>query len=369
MRVERMLAAAERFATPLAAVDVSAMEANLTAMQARAAALGWSLRPHAKTHKSAAVARRQVAHGARGLTAATLHEAEVVAAAGLDDLLLAHPPVGRAKRERLAALTPKLRRFAVSVDSLDAVRGLPAEVEVLWEIDSGQHRLGTPPGDASVAGVLQLIDVIGVERFRGLLTFPGHAYAAQGDGALDEVAAAEKEALLGTSDLLVARGVPVRELSLGSTPTMARHAAGGEHTGVEARPGVYVYGDAQQMALGTMTAEACALAVIATVVSTPDRRRAVIDAGSKALAADVSVAGLRGFGSVVGREDLLLERMSEEHGVLTATTPTGLSIGDRVAVIPAHCCTTINLHPAVLMVEEASAWWDPVAARGWQPAA
>lgn len=376
-----MLAAAAPFATPLAVVEVAVMEANLAAMQARVSALGWSLRPHAKTHKSAAVARRQIAHGARGLTAATLSEAETFAAAGVDDVLLAHPPVGAAKLKRLGDLAARLRHLAVSVDSIAAARGLPPGVDVLWEIDSGHHRLGTPPGEASVAGVVGLAEAIGVERFRGLLTFPGHAYAAGDDASLEAVAQGEREALLRTAELLRAEGVPVRELSLGSTPTMARHARGeagcpgvaasalrsAAGTLVEARPGVYVYGDAQQIALGTMTPGACALAVVATVVSTPERRRAVIDAGSKALAADVSVARLRGFGAVAGRADLVLERMSEEHGVLTSAEPTGLGVGDRVAVIPAHCCTTVNLHPAVLMVEEAGSWWDPVAARGWQP--
>ncbi len=392
MRAERLLAAAAEFVTPLAVVDVSAMEANLAAMQARVAALGWSLRPHAKTHKSAAVARRQIEHGARGLTAATLREAEAFAAAGVDDILLAHPPVGAAKLGRVGELAAKLRRLAVSVDSIEAVRGLASGVEVLWEVDSGHHRLGTPPGEVSVAAVTRLVDTIGADRFRGLLTFPGHAYAAGDDAALDAAAEAEEEALAATAELLGAQGIPVRELSLGSTPTMARHAgrgggsrrpashsapAGGHEpsslhfppgTGVEARPGVYVYGDAQQIALGTMTRQECALAVIATVVSAPDRRRAVVDAGSKALAADVSVARLRGYGSLIDRDHLVLERMSEEHGVLTSQEPTGLQVGDRVAIVPAHCCTTVNLHPAVLMVEETGSWWDAVVARGWQPA-
>jgi D-serine deaminase-like pyridoxal phosphate-dependent protein len=391
VRVELMLAATAPFVTPLAAVDVATMEANLAAMQARAGTLGWSLRPHAKTHKSAAVALRQMAHGARGLSAATLREAEAFAAAGVGDILLAHPPVGEVKLQRIGELAARSHRLAVSVDSIDAVRGLPSEVEVLWEVDSGHHRLGTPPAHPTVAGVVQLVDRIGVERFRGLLTFPGHAYAAADDSALDEVAGSEKRALVGTAQLLEAEGIRVRELSLGSTPTMARHGRHGdgrdagsrrvqgypaeagmprsaERTLVEARPGVYVYGDAQQIALGTMAPEECALVVIATVVSTPDPHRAVIDAGSKALSADVSVGRLRGFGAVVAHAHLVLERMSEEHGVLTAAGPTGLRIGERVAVIPAHCCTTVNLHPAVLMVEETGSRWDPLAARGWDPA-
>jgi len=98
--------------------------------------------------------------------------------------------------------------------------------------------------------------------------------------------------------------------------------------------------------------------VVATVVSTPAADRAVIDAGSKALAADSRLSLLRGYGIVPGCEDLVLERMSEEHGMLVATAGrTRLRIGDRLVVVPAHCCTTVNLHPAVLMVELGRAWW------------
>jgi D-serine deaminase-like pyridoxal phosphate-dependent protein len=366
MDVERVLAAARGIETPVAAVDAASMERNLAAMQARADSLGLRLRPHAKTHKSAHVARRQLAHGARGLTAATLTEAEVFADAGVDDLLVAFPPVGELRLRRLSALAERVGRLAVSVDSVAAVAGLPARVEVLWEVDSGHHRLGTAPGAATVAGVRELVEAIGVERFRGLLTFPGHAYAVAGAAELAGVAAAEHRAMIETAAELRSAGIAVRELSVGSTPTARCTEAGP----TEMRPGSYVYGDAQQVALGAMTAGECALGVVAMVISTPAADRAVIDAGSKALAADARLSLLRGYGIVAGREDLVLERMSEEHGMVVAPGGrTGLRIGDRLLVIPAHCCTTVNLHPAVLMVEPERARWDLVAARGWQGAA
>jgi D-serine deaminase-like pyridoxal phosphate-dependent protein len=339
------------------------MESNLAAMQARANARGLALRPHAKTHKSAFVARRQLEHGATGLTAATLTEAEVFAAAGAGDLLIAFPPVGEMKLRRLAALAERVGRLAVSTDSVEVAAALPEQVEVLWEVDSGHHRVGTAPGEATVAGVTALVAAIGMERFRGLLTFPGHAYAVADRAELARVAQAEQQVMLETAAQLRAAGIAVRELSVGSTPTASWTQAGP----TEMRPGSYVYGDAQQVVLGAMTVEECALGVVATVVSTPASDRAVIDAGSKALAADARLSLLRGYGIAAGHQDLVLERMSEEHGMLVATGGrTGLRIGDRLLVIPAHCCTTVNLHPAVLMVEAGRAWWDPVAARGWQ---
>ncbi|MGP8159832.1 MAG: alanine racemase [Candidatus Dormibacteria bacterium] len=363
MDAARLLAAAEAFETPVAAVDVAAMESNLAAMQARATDLGLRLRPHAKTHKSAHVARRQMEHGATGLTAATLTEAEVFAGAGAGDLLIAFPPVGELRLRRLAALAERVGPLAVSVDSVEAATGLPERVEVLWEVDSGHHRLGTPAGRATVTAVTELLAAIGEERFRGLLTFPGHAYAVSDRTELAGVAAAEHRAVMETAAELRAAGIAVRELSVGSTPTVPLTEAGP----TEMRPGSYVYGDAQQVALGAMTVEECALGVVATVVATPAADRAVIDAGSKALAADSRLSLLRGYGMVAGRDDLVLERMSEEHGMLVASGGrTRLRIGDRLLVIPAHCCTTVNLHPAVLMVQAGTAWWDPVAARGWQ---
>jgi D-serine deaminase-like pyridoxal phosphate-dependent protein len=359
------LAAAADFETPLAVVDVAAMEANLAAMQSRAAGLGLRLRPHAKTHKSAFVARRQLEYGATGLTAATLREAEVFASAGALDILLAHPPVGAAKLRRLASLSERVARLAVSLDGVEVATGLPDRVDVLWEVDSGHHRMGTAPGEATVRGVVALVDAVGRKRFRGLLTFPGHAYAVADRAELSRVAKAEHRVMMETAAQLRSAGISVRELSVGSTPTAAWTEAGP----TEMRPGSYVYGDAQQVVLGAMTLEACALGVVATVVSTPAPDRAVIDAGSKALAADSRLSLLRGYGIVVGREDLVLERMSEEHGMLVAPGGrTWLRTGDRLLVIPAHCCTTVNLHPAVLMVEAGRAWWDWVAARGWQAA-
>jgi len=133
-------------------------------------------------------------------------------------------------------------------------------------------------------------------------------------------------------------------------------------------PGAYVYGDANQVTLGSRSLDECAFGVVATVVSTPTRDRAVIDAGTKALSVDAPVPGLIGFGLVIDHPHVILERMSEEHGVLVSEMDTGLRIGDRVIVIPVHCCTTVNLHEQVLMVSAAgTATWDETGARGWQP--
>src|SRR5437762_12110190 len=132
MDVERILAATEDIITPVAVVEEGIVERNLARMAKLAADHNVRLRPHAKTHKSAYMAKRQIAHGALGLTCATFTEAEVFAGAGVDDLLIAHPPVGRPKLDRLAALAKRVKRLAVSLDDVGIAQSLPINVEVLW---------------------------------------------------------------------------------------------------------------------------------------------------------------------------------------------------------------------------------------------
>src|SRR5437764_5768242 len=169
MDVERILAATEDIITPVAVVDEEVVERNLARMAKPAADHNVKLRPHAKTHKSAYMAQRQMAHGAVGLNCATFTEAEVFADAGVDDLLIGHPPVGRPKLERLAALAKRVKRLAVSLDDVGIAKSLPVGVEVLWEVDPGQHRIGTPSGKPTVKAVKELIRAIGAKRVRGLI--------------------------------------------------------------------------------------------------------------------------------------------------------------------------------------------------------
>ena len=365
MDLERALAASEGLETPVAVRDDEAMERNLARMAAVADRAGVRLRPHAKTHKSPAVARRQLERGASGITVATLQEAEVFAASGVRDILVAHPPAGRPKLARLAHLAARVDRLAVSLDDVGLATEVPEAVEVLWEVDTGLHRVGTPAGEPAALAVQRLVEALGPRRFRGLLTHGGHAYRAAGEAELRAAAGEESLGLADTARRLREAGVEVREVSVGSTPT-AGFAP--EFEGVtEIRPGTYVYGDANQVTLGTQALEDCALAVVATVVSAPAPDRCVLDCGSKSISADRIVPSLEGYGIVLGRPDLSVARLSEEHAVVTAAGPTGLAVGDRVAVIPTHACTTVNLHPYLLAYGPGGrVSWEAVAARGWR---
>jgi D-serine deaminase-like pyridoxal phosphate-dependent protein len=332
--------------TPALLIDLDVLEANLAEMASVAARAGVALRPHTKTHKSPEIARMQVAAGAAGITCAKLGEAEVMADAGLDDLLIAFPLVGEDKLRRLRGLLERAR-VLVSLDSVEAAEGLGRvglargrDVEVLVEVDTGLHRLGRPPGLPTVELAGRVARVPGVE-LAGLLTHAGHAYRAATPAELRRVAEREVLDLVETAELCRRAGVEVRQISVGSTPT-AR--AGAFVDGVtEIRPGTYALNDATMVRLGHATEATVAVGVLATVVARPTAERFVLDAGSKCLTTD-HMGSVPGWMLVAGRPELRMDFLSEEHGV-GHRDPAGADprIGDRLRLLPSHACTCVNL--------------------------
>jgi len=356
--------------TPYLVVDVDVLEANLAAAAAHARALGVALRPHAKTHKSPDIARRQLAHGAVGLTVATVGEAEVFAAHGATDLFIAYPVWAEGPRADRLRTVARAVRLRVGADSVESVRMLAAAVHaghpgaaplaIAVEVDSGHHRSGLPPERAAEVAAAALDAGLAVD---GVFTFPGHAYGV-GAGGIDVRAAAaadEGRALAVARDALTAAGIPCPVVSGGSTPSAA--AARGDVL-TELRPGVSALGDAQQWELGTIGAESIALTARATVVS----RRAgvvVVDAGSKVLGAD-RPAWVSGFGRVVDEPEARITALSEHHATIAWPTNAPLPrLGARLRLAPNHVCSAVNLADE-LVVERAGAehavW--PVSARG-----
>jgi D-serine deaminase-like pyridoxal phosphate-dependent protein len=289
----------------------------------------------------------QVEAGAAGITVAKLGEAEVMADAGLEDLLIAFPLVGERKLTRLREL---LERAAVRV-SLDAVevaegvgrvgKDLGRDVPVLVEVDTGLHRMGRAAGEPSARLALDIASVPGVEVV-GLLTHAGHAYRASDTDELRTIATREVLDLIDTAERCEREGLPIREISVGSTPTALIGAAVPGVT--EIRPGTYVFNDVQQLRLGTATEETCAARVLATVVARPTAERFLIDGGTKSFSSDGGDGPpFPGRGVVAGRPDLVLDFMSEEHGVGHLVGDAELRIGDRLEVIPLHVCSAVNL--------------------------
>ena len=352
--------------TPSVVVDLDVLERNVSRMAESARKSGVRLRPHAKTHKIPEVGRLQLAAGASGLSLAKTGEAEVFVAAGFEDVFLAYPIVGAEKGKRLLALADRAR-LAVGVDSVEGASSLAGvfraagrRLDVLLKVDCGFHRVGVTPAEA-LAAARRLVEVPGLS-LRGVFTHAGHGYHADTPAGVAEVARQEGEILVAVAVELRGAGLPIEEVSVGSTPT-ARRAMG--VAGVtECRPGNYVYHDGSQVALGTCGIEDCALTVLATVVSVPAADRAVLDCGSKTLYTDSLRPRAGGHGSILGRESRL-DRLSEEHGVVAVVAGETFRVGEKVRVLPNHACVVSNLHDRVVLArgERIEGEWS-VAARG-----
>ncbi|WP_263807995.1 alanine racemase [Salinibacter sp.] len=369
--------------TPALLIEQSRLQANLTAMQARADANDVALRPHTKTHKSVALANEQRNRGAEGLTVATVHEAETFVAAGFDDVRVAYPVTGRNKHERLQALRAD-SKISFTVDTVagaDQASAVYAEadipVDVLIEVDVGHGRCGVHWADDAAAVTLarRIASLPGL-TLAGILTHAGQAYSGPSNGeteadALRRASRQERDRMLSVASALAeADGVNVTpdnfEISVGSTPSMAAftNATRDGFRVTEIRPGNYVMHDAMQVALGAATLGDCALTVRTTVVSTQQKpdgtAHAFVDAGKKVFTTDTGY-GTEGHGVALAdaaqmrpHPNLHVDHLSEEHGWLTMTGDADLTVGDRLRIVPNHACVTVATQDTLHVVDGPS---------------
>ncbi|MDP9368438.1 MAG: alanine racemase [Chloroflexota bacterium] len=369
-RAETILSPDEVLDTPCLIVDEEIMRRNIAEMAAFASSVGVAMRPHIKTHKTPQIARLQLAAGAVGATCAKIGEAEVmVGQGGVEDVLLAYPTVGEPKIRRLLALMERAR-VVVALDSREAAealsRAMAAEdrvLDVYVEVNTGQDRAGARAGEEATALALDLARLPGL-RVVGVMTHEGQANAASPE-QIEATALAAGRALVETAEAVRAEGADVSAVSVGSTPAATYTPTVPGVT--EMRPGTYVFNDNTAFRYGRLGPNDCALRILATVVSRPAPDRAVIDAGSKTLAMDRSLAH-PGHGYIVGHPQAEIARISEEHGVVLL--PEGedrkaFRVGDRVEIIPNHVCPTVNLQDQLFLVRDGhlADVWD-VAARG-----
>jgi D-serine deaminase-like pyridoxal phosphate-dependent protein len=358
----------ELLETPVPVVDLDRLDRNLDRVSSYAGNHQLSVRPHIKTHKSPRIATEQLRRGAIGLTCATPLEAEVMADV-CADILLAYPPVGKAKLDRLMSL-PERVTLTVSLDSQESAEQLARaagergrSVGVYVELDLGLHRVGVSPAEE----MLQLVRFVSDAPplvYRGIAFYPGHIRSA----TTSEPELQRLNADLGAAlRLLDTAGLRPDVVSGGSTPTLWQsHNIRGL---TEIRPGTYVFNDRTTTQAGACQWDECALTVLATVVSTAVPGQAVVDAGSKALGREPSAIEGDGFGALLDRPEVTVTRLSEEHGVLdlgrTAWRP---QVGERVRIVPNHGCIVVHLHEEIYGVrgERIETSW-PVAARGRQP--
>ncbi len=354
--------------TPAVIVDLDVMERNLSRMAGYCRDHNLRLRPHTKTHKIPEIAHQQIASGATGITVAKLDEAEVMIDAGLDDLLIAYPIVGPLKTHRLAALAQRAT-ITVSLDSETALRGISAAVSerkanvgILIELDAGFRRCGVANETEALKLARIVLSLPGL-NFQGLMFFPGH-FGVEPDQR--SVLRAQVNELLDRCLETFARaGLPLATISGGSTPS--RYESHLFHGVNETRPGTYIFNDRNTAGVSAASLDECALSVLVTVVSTSVSGHAAVDGGSKTFSSDrYQAEDGRGFGLVKNDPAVEIERFSEEHGHLNlARSERRYRVGDRLAIIPNHVCSTVNLHDEIYGVrgERVETVWR-VAGRG-----
>ena len=356
--------------TPAVLIDKAKALRNIDRMQEQANARGIRLRPHSKTHKSPLVARWQLDRGAVGICCAKLGEAEVFAQHGISDVRLPYP-ISPSNADRVIALLDKTRLSfivdhpAVAQQWSQAMTRAGREVDILVKVDVGFHRCGIDPEVREALATIKAMASLPGLRFRGLLSHAGQTYHAHSEEELRKMAEGEAQCMRDLAERCRKNGVPVEEVSAGATPP-ARYSLHQDGF-TEYRPGNYVYFDRTQIALGAATQDDCALTVLATVVSKPAADRIILDSGSKMLTND----GARGFtaapghGTVIGHDNLLIERLSEEHAtVKVLNKATTLEPGDRVRIIPNHSCVVSNLVDQAWLIDGETVERLPIAARG-----
>jgi D-serine deaminase-like pyridoxal phosphate-dependent protein len=339
--------------TPAIVIDLDRLEANVDRLQRYLDKHGIANRPHIKTHKIPEIARLQVDAGAIGIACQKTSEAQTMADAGFGDILIPYNIVGQVKLRRLADLAHRIK-VSVAADSDFTVRGYATvaaqegvELPVLVEFDTGGGRCGVQ-SPQQAAELARLIEHSPNLRFDGLMTHPCNKNS---DGFVRQ-----------TKALLQAEGITVKRVSYGGTPAVWQAHTLTEVT--EYRAGTYVYGDRATVRAGAMSLDECALSVVTTVVSRPMEDRGIIDAGSKSLTSDL--LGMDDYGLILDYPDARIYGLSEEHGhVDFSNCALKPDIGERVTVLPNHCCVVSNLFDRVFGTrgQDVEVTW-PVAARG-----
>lgn len=358
--------------TPCIVIDMEKTEQNVARMQEAVDICKCSLRPHIKTHKMPLFAMMQLAHGASGITCAKVTEAEVMADGGAEDIFIAYPMVGEFRIRRAIELAKRIKRLILAVDSIEcavmlneAAKAAGIHLEVRLEVDTGAKRTGVLRNRAidlakEIHGLSNL-ELTGIYTFKSLVyqdkaTEDKHLAGVEEGDLMEQIACDIRNA-----------GIPIKEISAGSTPTGLEVAKTGKVD--EIRPGTYLFNDYMLYKEGAAGMEDIAVRFYATVVSVPSTEYAVIDGGTKTFPMDIPLDVppyyYPGYALVEGNEDLQLRRMNEEHGIITSKKgDTSLKVGDKLALIPIHVCTAVNMQNQVYLYDGKSLRQEKVAARG-----
>ncbi len=369
--------------TPAALVDVQRMKRNIDRMQARAAALGVTLRPHVKTTKCPDVVEAQIAAGAQGLTVSTLKEAEQFFACGVTDILYAVGMVP-AKLPQVLALRRRGCGLKIITDNLACARAIAAlgaehqtPLEVWIEIDTDGHRSGVKPEDDLLLQIGHALHDGGA-CLGGVMTHAGSSYDVHSDEHLRRIAELERAGAVRAAERLRAAGLPCPVVSVGSTPTALR----AEHLGgvTELRAGVYVFFDLVMHNVGVCSVDDIALSVMTTVIGHQEEKGwAIVDAGWMAMSRDRGTQKQPrdfGFGLVCSEagEPLagyVMGAANQEHGIVSLTQGADpdisarFPVGTRLRILPNHACATGAQHPHYFAVGQDGRVTEWTRFYGW----
>jgi D-serine deaminase-like pyridoxal phosphate-dependent protein len=347
---------ARDYGTPCAVINMDKVERNIARIQAACDAADVANRPHIKTHKSPLLAKMQIEAGAKGITCQKLGEAEIMADAGVDDILISYNLIGDEKMARLASLQAKAN-MTVAADNATVIAGLPRAAEisgrplsVVVECDTGRKRAGVEKPAEAIALARQIAASKGL-TFAGFMLYPTETGWTEAQTFYDEALAGVR-----------AHGLDAKMVSTGGSPNLKN--LGKLKGATEHRPGTYIYNDRMQVAAGVATWDDCALYIYSTVVSRAAPERGILDAGSKTLTPDIG--GLDGHGLILEHPEARIAKFAEEHGFLDLSrSNTRPNVGDVVRIVPNHVCVVVNMMDEVVMVRgEEIIGTLPVAARG-----
>jgi D-serine deaminase-like pyridoxal phosphate-dependent protein len=356
--------------TPALCVDLDRMENNVAKMQATLKKNGLPSRPHAKTHKCAAIAKYQLATGSIGICCAKLGEAEALAASGVDRILMTTSNPSKNKIRRAMALRKKHPRFVQAVDEAqnardlsDAARAIGVVADVVIDVAVGT-RSGIPPGDGAVA-LAQLVDTLPNLKLRGMLSYDGGVQHARGFAARKARALEAIAPNVATYEAMKRSGLNVEIFSGGGTGTYnIMHAVPGF---TDIQVGSYLFMDMQYLAIGSESGDevfsdfAPSLTVLTTVLNNRFPGRLTTDAGAKALTLNTPTA------RVIGEPGMEYAASSDEFGSIRFTSPPSKEyrIGDLLEVIVPHCDPVVNEFDQIYGIrkERVEVVW-PITARG-----
>jgi D-serine deaminase-like pyridoxal phosphate-dependent protein len=327
--------------TPALVVDLAVLERNIERMSSHCADLGITLRAHTKTHKTPEIAEMQLAAGAQGIVCQKLGEAEIMAKAGIDDILITYNIVGRSKVRRLVELA-RWADLMVTVDSVDVAAGIStqaredgARIGVLIELDTGGNRTGLPSPEAALRLGRKVAELPGLD-LRGIMTYPSHPRG--------------KPLIVETVQRLQDAGLPCPVISGGGT---GREAVSKDLGCTETRSGSYVFeGMTRVRAREDLSPGRCAMRVIVTVVSVPTQDRIIIDGGMKTFMSFPPSP----YGLIVEYPQAMITRMSVEHGhVDVSRCDRRFRVGEKLSVIPNHAESVENMHDELVGARDGHA--------------